>query len=101
MVAAHLCLVAVRCYFHEIAVMKSIAHLLMQTFFACLFVASALGQTSNPPNVVYILADDLGYGDLSCYGQKKFKTPNIDALAARGMMSVSYTHLTLPTIYSV
>lgn len=66
--------------------MKSIAHLLMQTFFACLFVASALGQTSNPPNVVYILADDLGYGDLSCYGQKKFKTPNIDALAARGMM---------------
>ena len=37
------------------------------------------------PNVIYILADDLGYGDLSCYGQKKFTTPNIDALARKGM----------------
>jgi arylsulfatase A len=38
------------------------------------------------PNIVYILADDLGYGDLSCYGQKKFKTPNIDQLAKAGML---------------
>jgi arylsulfatase A len=38
------------------------------------------------PNIVYILADDLGYGDLSCYGQKKFQTPNIDQLAGRGML---------------
>ena len=38
------------------------------------------------PNIVYILADDLGYGDLSCYGQKKFKTPNIDKLASEGML---------------
>ena len=37
------------------------------------------------PNIVYILADDLGYGDLSCYGQTKFKTPNIDQLAATGL----------------
>ncbi len=37
------------------------------------------------PNVIYILADDLGYGDLSCYGQKKFLTPNIDRLAQRGI----------------
>ncbi|MFZ9933195.1 MAG: arylsulfatase [Chthoniobacterales bacterium] len=37
------------------------------------------------PNVVYILADDLGYGDLSCYGQKKLQTPNIDRLATEGM----------------
>ncbi len=34
------------------------------------------------PNIIYILADDLGYGDLSCYGQTKFHTPNIDKLAA-------------------
>ena len=34
-----------------------------------------------PPNVVFILADDLGYGDLSCFGQKKLQTPNIDRLA--------------------
>lgn len=38
------------------------------------------------PNIVYILADDLGYGDLSCYGQKHFKTPNIDKLANQGML---------------
>ncbi len=37
------------------------------------------------PNIIYILADDLGYGDLSCYGQQKFQTPNIDALAEGGM----------------
>jgi arylsulfatase A len=38
------------------------------------------------PNIVYILADDLGYGDLSCYGQKKFSTPNIDRIAREGML---------------
>jgi arylsulfatase A-like enzyme len=38
------------------------------------------------PNIVYILADDLGYGDLGCYGQQKFQTPNIDQLASRGMI---------------
>ncbi len=37
------------------------------------------------PNIVYILADDLGYGELGCYGQKKIKTPNIDKLAKQGM----------------
>ena len=37
------------------------------------------------PNIIFILADDLGYGDLSCYGQKKFTTPNIDKIAAEGM----------------
>ncbi|MDD4755959.1 MAG: sulfatase-like hydrolase/transferase, partial [Prolixibacteraceae bacterium] len=37
------------------------------------------------PNIVYILADDLGYGDLSCYGQTKFATPNIDNLAKSGI----------------
>lgn len=41
---------------------------------------------SRKPNIIYILADDLGYGDLSCYGQQKFETPNIDRLAAEGML---------------
>ena len=38
-----------------------------------------------PPNIIVILADDLGHGDLGCYGQTKIKTPAIDALAASGM----------------
>ena len=37
------------------------------------------------PNIIYILADDLGYAELGCYGQKKIETPNIDQLAANGM----------------
>ncbi len=42
-------------------------------------------SSSQTPNIIYILADDLGYGDLGCYGQQKIETPNIDALAKRGM----------------
>src|SRR6266404_435276 len=40
---------------------------------------------SKPPNIVFILADDLGYADVSCYGRRDFTTPNIDLIAARGM----------------
>jgi arylsulfatase A-like enzyme len=43
-------------------------------------------KAQSKPNIVYILADDLGYGDLSCYGQKRFSTPNIDRLASQGML---------------
>ncbi len=38
-----------------------------------------------PPNIVFIMADDLGYGDLGSYGQKKIRTPNLDRLAAQAM----------------
>lgn len=38
------------------------------------------------PNIIFILADDLGYGDLGCYGQKEIKTPHIDQLASEGML---------------
>ena len=41
-------------------------------------------RASSPPNIIYILADDLGYGDLGCYGQEKFTTPNLDQLAREG-----------------
>src|SRR5262245_2408364 len=42
-------------------------------------------SADRPPNIVFILADDLGYGDLGCFGQKKIKTPNLDRLAAEGV----------------
>ncbi len=42
-------------------------------------------ETEVKPNIVFILADDLGYGELGCYGQTKIKTPNIDRLAREGM----------------
>jgi len=42
------------------------------------------------PNIIYIMADDLGYGDLSCFGQTKFETPNIDSLAKEGVTFTNY-----------
>src|SRR6185437_4651295 len=42
-------------------------------------------QPSAPPNIVFIMADDLGYADVSCYGRPDLSTPNIDAIAARGV----------------
>lgn len=55
-----------------------------------LSTSPAMAQKVAPPNIVFIMADDLGYGDLSCYGQKNFKTPNIDRLAAEGMRFTDY-----------
>jgi len=48
-------------------------------------VSCAPKEDSKPLNVIYILADDLGYGDLGCYGQTLIRTPNIDRLAAAGV----------------
>lgn len=42
-------------------------------------------QAARKPNIIYVLADDLGYGDLSCYGQKTLTTPHLDRMAAEGM----------------
>ena len=42
------------------------------------------------PNIIFILADDLGYGDLGCFGQKKIETPNIDSLCREGMRFTSH-----------
>lgn len=48
-----------------------------------MFVAAAAANRA--PNIIYILADDLGYGDLSCNGQMLYQTPNIDRIAREGM----------------
>ncbi len=50
----------------------------------CLSAISLFSEQTKP-NVIYILTDDLGYGDLSCYGQKKYQTPSIDLLASEGI----------------
>jgi arylsulfatase A-like enzyme len=42
------------------------------------------------PNIIYILADDLGYGDLGCYGQEEIKTPHIDKMASQGMKFLNH-----------
>lgn len=58
----------------------------MMTGMGCAQAYAAVPAKENKvPNVVFIIADDLGYGELSCYGQEKFRTPNIDRLAAEGM----------------
>lgn len=59
--------------------------------FAFLALACGPVHPAEPtkPNIVFILADDLGYGDLGCYGQERIQTPNIDRLAAEGM---KFTH---------
>jgi arylsulfatase A-like enzyme len=48
-------------------------------------ISFAVAKKEEPPNIIYIMADDLGYGDLGCYGQQKIQTPNIDKLAKEGM----------------
>ncbi|WP_091392891.1 arylsulfatase [Arachidicoccus rhizosphaerae] len=47
-------------------------------------------QVARRPNIIFIMADDLGYGSLGCYGQTKIKTPNIDRLAASGLKFTQY-----------
>ncbi len=49
------------------------------------FGRSAGSSSVKKPNIIFILADDLGYGDLGCFGQKRIKTPNLDKMAEQGM----------------
>ena len=52
-------------------------------------LAAMPAMAQQQPNILYIMCDDMGYGDLSCYGQQHFRTPNIDRMATQGMRMTS------------
>lgn len=62
--------------------MRNTLVILFATIIATFWASSA---ENRPPNIIFIIADDLGYGDVGCYGQKKIKTPNLDNLAREGI----------------
>jgi arylsulfatase A-like enzyme len=65
--------------------LRSIARLILLASLALLFSRSAEAAPARRPNIIVILADDLGYGDIGCDGATKVSTPNIDRLAAGGL----------------
>ena len=74
--------------------MNSTNLILKISTFACAFPvlgsAQAKAKTPHKPNIIYILADDLGRAELGCYGQQLIETPNLDALAKSGMTFVNH-----------
>lgn len=60
------------------------------TLAAALLCGSAVRAADRRPNVLFILADDLGWGDLSCYGHERLKTPNLDRLAQQGTLFTQF-----------
>lgn len=68
---------------HRITTLATLAVLV--GFVQTCYTQALLAESRRSPNIVLIMADDLGYGDLGCYGQKKLRTPHIDQLAAEGM----------------
>ncbi len=68
------------------------ANLVLLVLFFQIFLNLCIAQKQpdiRKPNIIYIYADDLGYGELGCYGQTKIKTPNLDKMANEGMR---FTH---------
>ncbi|MFO0799134.1 MAG: sulfatase [Gemmataceae bacterium] len=58
---------------------------------ALVLPGTAVAAEERPPNIVLIVADDLGYGDLGCYGAKKLRTPHLNQLAAKGTRFTNFT----------
>ncbi|NBA88922.1 sulfatase-like hydrolase/transferase [Emticicia sp. CRIBPO] len=58
---------------------------LIASFCVFLIFSFKKATPTRQPNIIYVMADDLGYGDLSCYGQKRYQTPNLDKMAKEGI----------------
>lgn len=76
--------------------MKSLIHFSLSLFFLALFFgcsgkqAPASELPDRPPNIIFILTDDQGYGDLSCYGSSTIHSPNLDQMAAQGIRMTNF-----------
>ncbi len=68
----------------------SVVLLLIVCCASCTSQTAQQDNTPKPPNIIVVFADDLGYGDIGCYGAEGIKTPNIDALAANGFRSTDF-----------
>jgi arylsulfatase A len=71
----------------ELSVLRIRANLPLFLSFFCLSIIVGRMDVlaAEKPNIVFILADDIGYGDLGCYGATKVQTPNCDRLASQGL----------------
>jgi uncharacterized sulfatase len=69
-------------FYYKKSVQLSGLALIVLLIFSC---RNSIPEESQKPNIIFILADDLGYGDLGCYGQKMIKTPYLDQMASQGL----------------
>lgn len=65
-------------------------HAILPFFYGCTNNQAASDYTDTKPNIIFIMADDLGYGDLGCYGQQQIQTPHLDKLAENGLKLTNF-----------